>query len=134
MTMQKLVEKSTQQYRAIQEKLSEMAILLQEGKTAALARVQEEWRTLNTEAQETDQQLGTLMKDEQPTAELLAEMDTKRKIMLQIQQQCDKLRQQARTLQVLTEDELGRLRKGRKAMGGYRSSNQGAGHSTLGSC
>ena len=134
MTMQKLVEKSTQQYRAIQEKLSEMAILLQEGKTAALARVQEEWRSLNTEAQETDQQLSTLMEGEQPTAELLAEMDTKRKIMLQIQQQCDKLRQQARTLQVLTEDELGRLRKGRKAMGGYRSSNQGAGHSTLGSC
>ena len=67
------------------------------------------------------------MEGELPTAEFLAEMDIKRQIMLQIQQQCEKLQQQARTLQVLTGDELGRLRKGRKAMGGYRSSNQGAG-------
>lgn len=134
MTMQKLVEKSTQQYRAIQDKLSEMATLLQKGKTASLALVQEEWRSLNTEAQETDRQLATLMQGEQPTPEFLAEMEIKRSIMLQIQQQCEKLRQQARTLQALTGDELGRLRKGRKAMGGYRSSNQGAGHSTLGSC
>lgn len=134
MTMQKLVERSTQQYRTIQDKLSEMAVLLQEGKTAALVQVQEEWRSLNTEAQETDRQISMLMEGEQPTPKVLAEMQIKRKIMLQIQQQCEKLRQQARTLQVLTGDELGRLRKGRKAMGGYRSSNQGAGHSTLGSC
>ena len=111
-----------------------MATLLQEGKTATLVRVQEEWRSLNTEVQETDRQLATIMQGEQPTTEFVAEMDIKRHIMLQIQQQCEKLRQQARTLQVLTGDELGRLRKGRKAMGGYRSSNQGAGHSTLGSC
>lgn len=134
MTMQKLVEKSTRQYRDIQDKLSEMATLLQEGKTASLVRVQEEWRSLNTKAQETDRQLATIMEGEQPAPEILAEIEIKRKIMLQIQQQCEKLRQQARTLQVLTGDELGRLRKGRKAMGGYRSSNQGQGHSTLGSC
>lgn len=134
MTMLKLVEKSTQQYYAIQEKLSEMAALLQEGQTADLVKVQEQWRALNAAAQDTDRQLGTLMQDEQPTAEFIAEMEKKRHVMSQIQHQCEKLRQQARTLQVLTADELGRLRKGRKAMGGYRSSNQGAGHSTFGSC
>jgi hypothetical protein len=134
MTMLKLVEKSTQQYYAIQEKLSEMAALLQEGQTADLVKVQEQWRALNAAAQDTDRQLGALMQDEQPTAEFNAEMEKKRQVMSQIQHQCEKLRQQARTLQVLTADELGRLRKGRKAMGGYRSSNQGAGHSTFGSC
>lgn len=132
--MEKLVEKSTQQYYAIQEQLSEMTALLHEGQTAALVQAQEQWQILNTEAQETDRQIRVFMEGKELTTKFLAAMEKKQQIMLQIQQQCEKLQHQARTLQVLTEDELGRLRKGRKAIGGYRSSNQGAGHSTLGSC
>lgn len=132
--MEKLVEKSTRQYRAIQEKLAEMATLLQAGKMAALVRVQQQWGMLNAEAQETDRLIGLSAKAGHPTEACLAAMQDRRQIMLQVQQQCEKLKRQARDLQVLTGEELGRLKQGRKALGGYRSSNQGAGHSDLGRC
>lgn len=132
--MVKLVEKSTQQYLAVQEKLSQMTALLHKGQTTALVRVQQEWHKLNAEAQDTDRQINTILQSCQPSDEVLAQLDKRKQTMLQIKQQCEKLRQQARTLQALTTDELHRLKKGRTAIGGYRSSNQGGGHSTLGSC
>jgi hypothetical protein len=132
--MEKLVEKSTRQYHTIRELQSEMALLLQEGQTAALVRVQQQWQSLNAEAQKTDRQINTLMQGSQPADQLLAAMKKKQQIMLQVQQQCETMLQQARTLQALTGDELTRLKQGRKAMDGYRASNQGEGHATLGSC
>lgn len=132
--MKKLVEKSIRQYLAIQEKLTEMAELVQDGKISALEGPQHQWQLMHAEARETDRQLDLLRKSDNPSEAFPSEMQHRQQIMLQIKQQCEKLMRRVRDLQVLTEDELMRLRKGRRALGGYRSSNRGAGHSNLGSC
>lgn len=134
MSMEKLVEKSLRQYLDIREKMFQIAMLMQEGQTVALVRAQQEWQTLNAEAQETDRQINDLMQNLQPSEKTLADMDKRKQLMLQIRQQCEKLQQKARTLQALTEEELLRLKKGRQALGGYRASNQGRGQRPLGSC
>lgn len=118
----------------MQETLTDMSALLQAGKTGAMVRLLQHWHTLNEEARETDRQIAILQQEATAPDTCPAEMQQRHQVMSEVRQQCDKLKRQVRDLQVLTEDELNRLRQGRKAIGGYRASNQGTGHSNLGCC
>jgi len=131
--MEKLVEKSTRQYEVIQENLDQMVILLREGQTNALGQLQQEWHARMEACRDTDAQINSRMIDFWPSPEILEAMEYRHRLMLQVRQKCQMLLQQARTLQAVTAEELLRLKQGRKALGGYRSSNGGNVHSTLGS-
>jgi hypothetical protein len=131
--MEKLVEKSTRQYEVIQENLDQMVILLREGQTNALGQLQQEWHARMETCRDTDAQINSRMIDFWPSPEILEAMEYRHRLMLQVRQKCQMLLQQARTLQAVTAEELLRLKQGRKALGGYRSSNGGNAHSTLGS-
>ncbi|MDY0261558.1 hypothetical protein [Syntrophotalea acetylenica] len=132
--MEKLVEKSTRQYRAIGEQLDRLAELLQERQADALQEALQQWHALDEEARQTDRQLMALLQTAHPTPRHLAALHDRNQLMFRICHRCQELLQRARTLQALTGEELARLKNGRKALGGYRASSQGMHHSTLGSC
>jgi hypothetical protein len=119
MSLEHLIEQSTDRYQAMLDHLTKMAEVLKDAQPQTIRCALEDWQLLQQEAQQLDARIdqltGNIQRNELPT-----KYQQRSELMAQVAQQCQQVYSHANLLKALVSDELSRLQHGRRAMGGYK--------------
>ncbi len=119
MSLEHLIEQSTDRYQAMLDHLAQMAGVLKNTQSKIIHRALEGWQLLQQEAQQLDTRIDQLTANI-PSSELPPKYQQRRELMTQVAQQCQQVYSRANLLKALVSEELNRLQHGRKALGGYK--------------
>ncbi len=120
MELENLLRHSLEQYRQLQEKLSEISRMLKKGRTGAIDDALKSWILLQNEAQQTDARIGELGERNPAAVRNSPFFEARQSLLKDLALQCRDTFSQANTHKALIRDELLRLRGGRVAINGYK--------------